>query len=101
MTSAYELRAFRTVFAVDDDDRRNAVTVEELMKRVIEFTEGIAEARELTEAEAAQYGIRVSEESAPALNEIKKSITESYQKLGLSESEAKLAADLDLGKRLY
>jgi hypothetical protein len=70
----------------------------------IEFSEDDPVTKELTEAEAAAeaaaYGIRVSEEAAPGYVEIRAQVAASYQKMGLSESEAKLAADLDLGRRL-
>ena len=73
-----------------------------MSKRVaIEFAEAPEFQRELTEAEAQKYGIKLLEVVTPELDEIKKQMTESYQKLGLSEAEAKLAADLDLQRRLY
>ncbi|HZR67169.1 MAG TPA: hypothetical protein VFA85_18665 [Terriglobales bacterium] len=86
-----------------------------MSKRVaIEFAEAPEFQRELTEAEAQKYGIKVSEEATPLMSNSEareivkasaavesdqqiKSMAESYKKLGLTETEATLAAGIDLG----
>jgi hypothetical protein len=74
------------------------------MKRVaLEFSEGRAVdyERELTEAETQKLGLKLNEVDAADLGNIKKLMQENYMQLGLSESEASLAADLDLGSKIY
>jgi len=71
-------------------------------KIAIEFTEGpVPSQRELTEAEAAKFGVKLNEVDAADLDKIKEQMKENYMLLGLSEAEAKLAADLDLGSKIY
>ena len=73
------------------------------MKRIaIEFTEGPVDfQRELSVEESQKLGLKLNEVDAADLNKIKQQMKGSYMTLGLSEAEAQLAADLDLGKRLY
>lgn len=71
-------------------------------KIALEFTEGPVESQhELTEADAAKFGVKLSEIDAVDLGKIKEQMKENYMLLGLSESEAQLAADLDLGSKIY
>ena len=74
-----------------------------MSKRVgIEFTEGPVESqRELSVQESENFGLKLNEVDAADLGKIKEQMKENYMTLGLSESEAKLAADLDLGSKIY
>jgi hypothetical protein len=75
-----------------------------MTKRIaLEFSEGneVDFERELSVTESQSLGLKLNEVPTADLDKIKSQMKANYMTLGLSEAEATLAADLDLGSKIY